>query len=370
MDPETNTMERPERPVVPVRKEVVMPEPARLKTKGFYLFQYVTMLASGLVLLTLVSIGMFALLEHWMGDAEEASFLTQYVYSFHVYLLVSLVLAGGLHLWMRWKTSASDEDETPAVKVFRAIFLTILALTILGALGAIVYLLVDAMLGTANETAKGMWLAILGSGQVIVWSALLWWYFRAQRSGMQVIYMAAVALITLVVAVLLVVFPIMSKRDAVMDARTSSDLEAIVTAVGTYASKNNKLPAALTDVKLEDERVASRLGSYEYQVTQSTPKESETTPLTRDMFGDLEGLLDEDYYKTETDSFSYKLCATFKTDTTKKEEEGGVIPLFYPSSGMSNHPSGKHCFDQTAYGKVAGDDASSGGAGSLPSFGL
>ncbi len=362
MGPETNMTNEADRPTVELpRKEAKMPEPMKPKVKGFYLFQYVTMLVTGLVLLTLVSVAMFALLEHWLGDTNEASFLTQYVYSFHVYLLVSLVLTAGLHVWMRWKTSDVSEDETPAVRVFRAIFLTILSLTILSALGAIVYLLVDMMLGTANETSKSLWLAVLGSGQVIVWSALLWWYFRAERSGMQMVYLGAATLVTLAVAVLVVVFPIMSKRDAVIDARTSSDLEAIVTAVGTYTSKNNKLPAALSDVKLEDERVKSRLGSYEYQVTESKPAEgNETAPTAGDDMFSLDSLLDEDYYKTQTSTFSYKLCATFKTDTSKDEEEGGVIPLFYPSSSMSNHPSGKHCFDHTAYGGADDKPASRG----------
>lgn len=365
MDSETNMTARPNRSAELPRKDAAIRlESTTPGKKGFYLFQYVTMLVSGLMLLTLVNVSVLALLEHWLGDAKEVSFLAQFAYGFHVYLLVSMVLAAGLHIWMRWKTSVVQEDETGAVRVFRAIFLTILALTILGALGAIVYLLVDTMLGTANETAKSMWLAILGSGQMILWSALLWWYFKAQRSGSQMVYLAVVGLVTVVVAVLLVVFPILSKRDAVIDARTSSDLEAIVAAVGTYASKNDKLPASLSEITLEDERVKSRLASYEYQVTESAPAPEETLPT--DLMGDLEGLegfddlLSEDYYRAQPASLSYKLCATFKTDTTKEKENSGIIPLLYPSSGMGRHPAGKHCFDQTAYGKEA--DQGSGSA--------
>lgn len=344
MDPTKDDTIRPESQEANGTVKVERPEPSLSSVAPrFSLFRYVALLATGLLFIGFLSTTGFMLLDYWMGETKNAGFFSEYLYRFHVYLLAALVLTGGLHVWMRLKTSAVDAESERPARVFRAIFLTILVLTMLGAIIATVHLIADLLLGTANTTVKGIWLAVLGSLQVVLWSLLAWWYFRKDRPGSLMAYAGGVGIITLIMAILLIVFPIFGKRDQVIDARTSSDLSAITASISKYASTNNKLPDDLADLELDDEKVKGRLSSYEYQKSESSAKPQRNT--------DLESLFNSDFYRPSTSSFSYKLCATFKTDTTKEEDEGGVIPLLTSSSGMQKHPKGKHCFDQTAYGK-------------------
>lgn len=313
-----------------------------------FLFQYVTMLASGLVLVTLLSLTGAALLNHWLGEQSVASIFSGFEYYAYIYLLVSLVLFGGLHAWMRMRVSGEQSDDQPsATRVFRAIFLTILILTMVGSVGTMLYVGVDMMLGTGDYSAKSTWLIMLDSLQVIVWAVLLWWYFKQPRV-MAVAYTTGVAIVVGVMAVLLVLLPIFSKRDAVIDSRTSADLSSIEIAITTYVDKNDKLPATLGDVTLDD-KVKSRVANYEYQITQATQPEIKPTSPEEEYLNSL-----EDYALfAQAGILQYKLCATFKTDTTTKEKDDNLL-MSYFSSGMAAHPSGRHCFDKKAY--AGGDD--------------
>lgn len=332
-------------------KKTIQPEPEDAQqaasangSSKLFLFQYVTLLASGLVLLSLLSFTGFALLNHWLGEAGPAGMFSGVEYSLYIYLLASLVVFGILHAWMRMCVrNVSPGDQPSAVRVFRAIFLTILVLTIIGSMAALAYVGIDMLLGAGDYSAKSAWLVVLDSLQVILWASLLWWYFKQPRSK-AIVYTASVGVVAGVMAVLLLTLPIFSKRDAVIDSRTSSDLSAIAAKINEYARKNNKLPAALGDVKLDD-KVASRVGNYEYLPGEaSAPKSMPTTP--------------EDYLGYSSSSsgsaFSYKLCATFKTDTTKDEDDT-IFLSYFGGSGAMKHPSGRHCFDHSAYG--ASDDS-------------
>jgi hypothetical protein len=317
--------------------EVNRAEPVPVAARGsLFLFHYVTMLVSGLVLLGLTSLTGYSLLDHWLGEADKANAFDDFVYSFHLYLIVSVVLFGGLHIWMRLLIKKAERDDQSALlRVFLAIFLTILALTAVSAFGGVVYLAVDTLLGTGNYSAKGAWLIILSALQTVVWSALLWWYFKRSRT-MAIRYAVAVGFVCAAAVILLIVFPVFSRRDTVIDSRTTSDLTAIVSAIGEYAQKNSKLPATLRDLTF-DEKVTSRIGSYEYQINQTRASLAEPE---QDLF-----------YKPSSQVFSYKLCAHFKTDTAKTDKnKPPIVPLIYSPSELSYHPAGRHCFDRTAYG--------------------
>ncbi len=322
-----------ERPVANAVRETV-PSSGR-----FFLFKYVTTLVTGLILLTLVSMIGYMLLDYWMNK-PDVSYFTTFIYSFNLYLLVALVLTAGLHIWMRLKIRSSEDHSSAGA--FQAIFLAILALTIISALGAIVYIATDAAMGTANYTSSDVWTTVLGSVLTIVWSVLLWWHFKKDSLTQSALYTGVVGIVTLVVAVLLVVFPVAGQRDHVIDSRTASDLQTISIAVGDYVTKNNKLPGALNEPTIEDARVKGRLASYEYSVT---AVEAQEKPQSNSFFS-------EDFFNSRSSgkALGYKLCATFKTDTSQKEVVQG-IPFLTSASQMSTHPKGKHCFDLTAYGK-------------------
>lgn len=336
---------KPERTVAAT--EIVVP----VSSGRFYLLQYVTMLLSGLILLSLVTLTGYALVDQWLGDPKAGmAMFSDFSYYYYLCLLVGMVLFGGLHVWMRLRTTSIDADNQPAVaKGFLAVFIAILAVSIVGALGAIAYVGVDTLLGTGNYSTKEVWIVVLDALQVVLWSSLMWWHFKYSAGAK--LYAIAAGVLVALAAILLVIFPIMARRDTVIDSRTSNDLTAIVSAVNKYVEKNNKLPASLRDVEL-NEKIASRVGTYEYE---ATTQESGTTPKVPqdDLF--------YEYGRPSGTTFSYKLCATFKTDTNKEDDDQPVfLSMMYGGSGMSKHPSGRHCFDQKAYGKAAnGGDGSS-----------
>lgn len=339
--PETRSVE--ERPIAKaVRTEV--PSSGR-----FFLFKYVTTLVTGLILLALVSMIGYMLLDYWMNKPEDVSFFTTFVYSFNLYLLVSLILTAGLHIWMRLKIREGEDH--PSAGVFQAVFLAILALTIVSALGAVFYIAADAAMGTANYSSADVWTTVLGSLLTIIWSVLLWWHFKKDNLGRSMIYAGVVGVVTIAASVLLVAFPVAGQRDHVIDARTASDLETISSAIGIYTAKNSKLPESVNEVTIDDSRVKSRLSSYEYNVTQASESQEDKPESSNSFFS-------EDLFPSRSSGtmLGYKLCATFKTDTSKKESSP-AIPFLTRSSQMSTHPKGKHCFDLTAYGKEAADDS-------------
>jgi competence protein ComGC len=330
-----------------VEKEIKekAPKSAPVATKGrLFLFKYVTTLVTGLVLLALITLAGYALFDHWLGDAAKANMFSEWVYRYQLYLVVSLVLFGGLHVWMQLLTGkVASDDQPPAAKVFLAIFLTILALTVLGSVATLVYVVADTLLGTASYSVKSLWHISLDALQVTALATLLWWYFKQTRVRWAAWYAAIAGLLVAVVAGLLIAFPILNQRDAVIDSRTSNDLSAISTQISNYAQKNSKLPAALRDLKLDD-AVASRVGSYEYEVTQAQTQKKSTFDL--DSLYRIGG-----GSSSSSAALSYKLCATFKTDTTKADKDvSPIVPLFGGSSQWTRHPSGRHCFDQTVYG--------------------
>lgn len=329
-----------EKPIVGGVQET--PNAAPVAAKGrLFLFKYVTMLVSGLIVLSLVTLAGYSLLDYWLGDVNKVSMWSEWVYRYQLYLAVSLVLFGGLHIWMHLLTGdVTSDDQLPSSRVFLAVFLTILALTALGSVTTLAYIAADMMLGTTNYSSKNLWQICLSALQVIVLATLLWWYFKQIRVRTLVWYAAAAGLMILVVTALLIMFPVLSRRDAVIDARTSGDLATISTSISEYARKNDKLPAALRDLKL-DNAAASRLGLYEYEITQS--------PNLNSKIDSLYGIGGR-RMPSSSGLLSYKLCAKFKKDTTGDKTTSPIVPLLSVSSEWTKHPSGRHCFDQTVYG--------------------
>lgn len=115
----------------------------------------------------------------------------------------------------------------------------------------------------------------------------------------------------------------------VNDTRASSDLQEINNSVVAYHDQYDKLPDSLRQVKVSPE-ISKRLSQYEYVPEAVIPT---PTKAPRPNVGSA--------YAESIES-SYKLCATFKTDTTKGQfkSEGNY---FNPS----DHRKGRQCFTGT-----------------------
>ncbi|HEX6462121.1 MAG TPA: hypothetical protein VFZ58_02480 [Candidatus Saccharimonadales bacterium] len=326
------------------------------------LFKHVTTLASGLIAVCLLSMSGYTLLDYWLSENNEVNYFSSYMYSFYLYLFCGLLFFTALHLWAHWRQRHISTDVSEPIgrtaHTFLVLFLVILTVTVVGNLVAVTYIAANTALGTADYSTKDLWKALLGPLQTGVWAALLCWYFKGASNGRRTVrYLVVASVISLTITGLLLAFPIIAKRNTVIDGRTSNDLSNISLTLNEFVNNNDKLPDTLTELELDD-KVASRLSAYEYQKS-ATPASIE--PTTSEKAADTIN----DLFRAPSEQFSYKLCADFKTDTSNKNERL-PIPFLTTSSDFGTHPAGRHCFNKSAYGKsITGDQpVSSDGSGS------
>jgi hypothetical protein len=103
----------------------------------------------------------------------------------------------------------------------------------------------------------------------------------------------------------------MTQRDENTDQTRASNLSTLESYIQSYYYSSQKLPVKLSDLSSASSQKDPETGkAYEYKIKGST---------------------------------SYQLCATFKTDSAKKDST--VAANIYMSSSKFNHPKGYHCFD-------------------------
>ncbi len=336
-------------------------------SRPLLLFEHVTTLVSGLIAVGLLSLAGYTLLDYWLGENNTMNYLNSYLYGFYLYLLCGLLFFTALHFWAHWrserKLGVADEAQpiNRTTHAFLVIFLVILTVAVVSNIVAVAYIALNAALGTADYSTKGLWNALLGPLQAGLWAGLLCWYFKGTGKGRStMVYLAVNGVISLLAAGLLFAFPIMAKRDTVIDSRTSDDLSSISFAINEFVNDNIKLPDTLSELKLDD-KIKARFGVYEYEKTNTSTKIGDVEPVTSEDANDTIS----DLLRAPSQQFSYKLCANFKTDTSK-DNDRSPIPFLATSSDFGTHPAGKHCFDKIAYGKNLIDDqpASSDSSGS------
>lgn len=338
----------------PAQTEVKLNKPVieeRSSTGYPSLFLYITMLLSGLIALGLLITAGYVLIDHWLGE-KTLTLFESYFYDGYLYLEISLVLFAALHIWAYLRSRWAAHDDTHpahgAARGFLAVFLTLLTLTVVWGLVSLLFVAKTSLLGTGDYSSKGLWQAMLGPLQAILLAGAACWYFRRDhaRSGLYVIVAGGVVIVAVV---LLFIFPILSRRDAVIDARAATDLYTITASVNEYVSKHSALPDNLKQLTLDD-KVGSRLSNYEYQKldrgsVQGNKNRSDGITYDQSLI-----------YSPSYGSYSYKICATFKTDTSK-ERNVTPISLFGSYSGsFAIHKTGKQCFTQTAYGGSNGTE--------------
>ena len=105
------------------------------------------------------------------------------------------------------------------------------------------------------------------------------------------------------------------------DAKRVADLSNIQTAVDNYYQTHNTLPSTLDNLKTQ---------AYD----PSTPL-VKTDPQTK-----------QPYEYSVTSTYSYKLCATFETDSTKDQPDPNDSTTYPVYGGDFTHPQGHFCFTE------------------------
>ena len=115
----------------------------------------------------------------------------------------------------------------------------------------------------------------------------------------------------------------MSEQAFATDQKRVEDLSNIQTAVDAYYQNNDKLPISLTSITTQ---------AYD----PSMPLEKKD-PQTN-----------QPYVYQVTSSYSYELCATFTTDSSKEQpDQYDNTGVYYPiTNGSYTHPAGYFCFTE------------------------
>ena len=113
--------------------------------------------------------------------------------------------------------------------------------------------------------------------------------------------------------------PAQARRQAIDRARIN-DLERITWTIREHSFENGQLPTSLSEL---EESTAGR----DVRITD---------PQTGEQYG---------YIVLDRQDASYKLCATFETDTTGLSGPNIANPKLLPAESW-DHPVGEHCFER------------------------
>lgn len=301
-----------------------------------YLAEYAVMLITLAALLFMVN-GFFGGIINSIGGSDATSWYDAYEYKVSLGLLAGVSAVLPL-LFVLTRRTTGTESDAPLVKesnwrkAFLGTFLIVLGITAVSYAIAFMYVVISAAAnsGLAVDVERPVWKSLLTSGFGFVLfslSALL--YARDYRpadddlSMWRRIHRYGLVVFAVVLSVVFAAVPLNTQRGVYVDSLKSGDLQAIQSAISTYASKERKLPAALTDLDLKDE-VKKRNSKFNYK------------------------------YEADTAKATYKICANFQTET---EEESNPFTAFSGSGANADedkansdptvHKKGEQCFEKT-----------------------
>ncbi len=310
-----------------------------------YLAEYAVLLITISSLLWLAT-SMFGSILDYIGGKFEPSFGERFAYTASLATLAGVTVLLPLQTIFTRRTRASEETDNAIKnlgwrKGFLSFFLITVLLTSIGFATTFMYdvfsWLASQGLGTSDN--PGFWKDLLKHiFGVLLFGFTAWLYARDYRAGGSVddvhsrlskIHRYALGMITLLLAVLFIAFPLRVQRNSFIDDTIVSDLRDIKYKVQDYQREKKRLPTNMDDLELNDEQ-KSHAKAYKYE------------------------------YETEGRN-AYNLCAEFKTDTKDKKLPGGN-PLerfsgtsYYDSSPSSEDDPGRHSRGKDCFSfKVAG----------------
>lgn len=253
---------------------------------------------------------------------------------------------------------AGTETAVPKVvsggwrKAFLGIFLVYVGLSAVGYGVALVYALISWLgqigLGTSGGTPDVAMVVSFAFG-VLLYGLTTFVYARGYRSQdvstvSRRLHRYGLVVVALVVAVLYVVLPMQKQRGAYVDSLIVRDMQTIQSAISNATYSN--------------------YSKYDYRQSQNElPKDLQSLQLPADTKQRINSLKYE--YKPGKGG-EYKLCATFRTDASQQEKQGGgIIPMPYAAGASlssaypdysdkkdtpEHHRKGYQCFDFSEYG--------------------
>lgn len=306
-----------------------------------YLAEYVVLL---IVLSTLIFVinSLFGGIIDNFGEQKQSWYWSgSWAYKVSIGQLATTVALIPILLLLTKRTGGSEEA-SPAIKTsnwrkaFLGVFLITMGVTAVGYTVGLLYIVASAVAnaGLAVDTDVSLWQALAKNVFAIVLfglSALLYArdYREVSEGNVHLwrrIHRYGLVLLAIILAIIFIASPLQKQRSAYVDDLVVDDLQSITSAISTYASDKQKLPSTLSDVDLSKE-VKARLSSQKYE------------------------------YKPTQNSSKYQLCATFKTDASKNDENNPLSALSGASLNTTDtdqsprtHKKGYQCFDKTAYG--------------------
>lgn len=363
-----------------------------------FLVAYLTSVFSALSLLFSSAFLAYVLLDHFIAEKKEESLLFSFdLAPLYISTMASIIVFAVLYLISTQyvaKKAASDTiglRDWRAYKIIYALFSATLLVTGASVLASLVYIPLAQMMIADDLSNDQILIQVLGGVHVFVWIALLLWQERLVKLGKNSrVQGVIIAILALAVVVLTAVYPVGSKADERYDRRIENDLSVIQSEIDTYKTAHSgTYPETLAQLEFKGHsQVESRLDNYKYTVKKETTEPASAQPELSE---------DSDYYKylsdiaamqpngntdkdedaasdtsdqgiSQTDpqagtmqrSFSsilpvpttrttYELCATFKTDTTEKDDGSSLLTglssiTSISSYTFSSHKAGEVCF--------------------------
>lgn len=222
-------------------------------------------------------------------------------------------------------------------KAFLGIFLIVIGLTAITQSIVLVYEVISRIAGAGLPGIKtdAVWKEILKPlFAATLFGFTVWLYSRDYRSSelddrhetLNRLHRYGLIILALILGILFCFTTLKVQRNTFIDNAIENDIKTIQQKVDSYYYKKSKLPGSLSDIALAEE-VKNRTKAYGYKYSKVSSK-------------------------------SYKLCAKFKTDTTKESANGSNALEAYLDKSYSNsygaseskksdpaiHKTGEECF--------------------------
>jgi len=238
----------------------------------YFMLRYILSLIFGWlfvgVLIGTISIVLGSLIGSSGGDSY-------YMRQSYALLLAALVVFGAVHLTMAFSVNVKtklDERTEKHTRIFGTIY--VIGLVGLAAVFMVMALfpLFGAMTGLTDMDQEEMWqIGLTGLIAVILLADMIRYHTRTLVRVPRWVYTITMGTVTILVAVLFVIFPAGEVRRSVQDQKIIDDLNLIEGEISTYVSRVGKLPNSLQDLgltnlnrKLRDYEFTADFNNYEY----------------------------------------------------------------------------------------------------------
>lgn len=304
--------------------------------------------------------GWFALAMLWLAFVSFSFFTDSSslgddwssIVAYPIAAVVVLFLMAGItdFFYMRREPAHKTGVATAIMVVHTVIF----ALFGVGLVVSVVFILLQMMLNSSPDQSlfAMLYTALVGVLLYAILIARTTLVARLKRTP--TIAMGSLGVIALVFVVLCIAGPMMRSLATKQDRQVESALSAIQTSVQDYTRENKKLPKTLDNLSL-----AGSFGGISNADIKSLLQKDviEYTPNVKSLRKDNYGISQDDYMKSSTVAYYYRLCATYthdkNSDNPSRYPSSSSDGSDYSSDGSSSgsdyidtysHKKGKQCY--------------------------